>query len=387
MNSAFVINDALMQYWGGLEASFGAGPASDPAAGDAFDHEGAELGEFFSQRVIQVNDKTGQRTYRKPVQGAFDPVTPRFSLLARPSDAAATEPDYGHFFKAGGFDFLAGTYSRKRVPSSSAWVWGASADGMFGACFAGLVTQEIVFSGGEDLGRIQFGCVAAKGSVVYYATLASAAAAAATSITLPAGCGWQIAGAPAWITINGSATVHKVTAFNPTTNVATIAPAVPVGGYPISAEVRPYTPPRTVTAQAPLAEQTHTLDLANGADAVICTRYEVTIATGMDLRPKESGQLYRTGLVAMRPANAARVVADVVFTLDKQRLHAYVRDLAEKQLKIGMGPSGSRRFEINAAQAIVEKLPPVEGADSPRLGTFEIGCYAVSGDDISISYL
>jgi hypothetical protein len=385
------IADETMVWWGGIEAAGapGAGPASDPAAGDAFDHLGADLGlAAQDRRRLPVADKTGYRTIRAPVEGAFDPVAFKFAVACRAHHVAATAPDYGHFFEAGGFGTGAGgLYTRQLAPQASAWFWGASADGMIGHSYAGAVVSEMALAFGEDLARWDFTGQAAKASTIERVLLAANAAAGQAYLELTvATCGWVV-NAPVWVKVGASATVHKVTAYDSTTGRATISPVVPGGGYTLGDAVVPYSPSRTLTTENPVAEHNCSLDLNAGAEEILITKGTLTIKTGMELRAKEAHSDFRNGVVAKRVPDGAVITADMVYTLAKAKLQKYARDLTTKDLLITLGPAASRRITIDGQVAKVMQLPTVEAEDGPRMGTMTLALYGPAGDDVAISYI
>lgn len=98
--------------------------------------------------------------------------------------------------------------------------------------------------------------------------------------------------------------------------------------------------------------------------------------------------MYRDGVVSTRPADGVRLVCDTVFDLPKSKISGYVAALADKDVVILLGPAGGRQIKFRLPFAKVEKAPPVEAADGPRMGTFEIGGYGgTTGKDITIQYL
>lgn len=391
------ISNALFEFWGGAEATFGAGGASAPAADDAFIHESADVGPVSAARIIEVQDKTGERTFRPPVQGSYDPIPFTLAMPMRPAFATQTEPDEGFLYKAGGFTVASGVYSRTRVPATSAWLWAVSHDGKCGRSFAGCGVKKIKITGGDGLATIEFSGDAAKRSEVFEATLETAAVSGDLTLTLVAGSGWVVPtdGAPCYVTCDAGVTVHKVTAFNPTTNVATITPAVPVAGYAAAATVTPYrTATRTYAAQTepmdPVAEQTHSFDLNNGSEEIYVTKFEIEIDTGVTLRKKEAHASFVRGLHGNRAAPAT-FRCDLVFLLGDAKIAGYLRDLTTKDLQIAVGPTTGRYIKIDANTVKLRKVDiPESAGDGAADGTIEGAIYALNaaaGSDLTISYL
>ena len=390
------ISNALFEFWGGAEATFGAGGASAPAADDAFIHESADVGPVSAARIIEVQDKTGERTFRPPVQGSYDPIPFTLAMPMRPAFATQTEPDEGFLYKAGGFTAALGVYSRTRVPATSAWLWAVSHDGKCGRSFAGCAVKKIKIAGGDGLATIEFAGDAAKKSEVFEATLETAAIAGDAYLDLVAGSGWVVPtdGAPCYVQVGVSATVHKVTAFNPTTNRATITPVVPGGGYDDASTVAPSRPTRTYAAQAepmdPVAEQTHSFDLNNGSEEIYVTKFEFEIDTGVSLRKKEAHASFVRGLHGNRAAPAT-FKCDLVFLLGDAKIAGYLRDLTTKDMQIAVGPTGGRYVKIDANTVKLRKVDiPESAGDGAADGTIEGAIYALNaaaGSDLTISYL
>lgn len=391
------ISNALFEFWGGVEATFGAGGATSPAADDAFVHESADVGPVSAARIIEVMDKTGERTYRYPVQGAYEPVPFTIRTPLRPAYATQTEPDEGFLFKAGGFSPTLGVYSRQRVPATSAWMWAVSHDGKCARSFAGVAVEKIVIGGGDGIASVEFSGQAAAKSEIYEATLEVAATSGQTQLTLVAGSGWVVpaGGAPCYVTLDAGVTIHKVTAFDQATNIATITPAVPVAGYLDASTVTLYrSPTRTYAAQAepmsPVAEQTHSFDLNSGSEEIYVVDFELTIDTGVKLRRKEAHASFVRGLHGNRAAPAT-VKANLVFLLGDAKVSGYLEALTTKDLQIKIGPTTGRYVKIDANTIKLKKVDVPESADDGAAeGTIEASIYALNaaaGSDLTISYL
>lgn len=390
------ISNALFEWFGGTETTFGAGGASTPAAEDAFIHDAADVGPVSAARVIEVVDKTGERTHRPPVQGAYDPVPFAFDMALRPAYAANTEPDYGFFFKAAGFTVASGVFSRTRVPATSGWAWGVSHDGKCGRSFAGMAVEKFTLKGGDGLAMINFAGNASAKSQVFEATLGAGATSGQTVLTLTEGCGWTVPenGAPCYITINGS-DIHKVTKFVESTNTATITPAVPVAGYSNGATVSPYRPAsKTYAGQAepmdPVAEQTHSLDLNNGSEEIYVTTFDLEVDTGVRLRKREAHASFVRGLHGNRAA-PPMVKANLVFLLGDAKLNAYLSELTTKDLVLSLGPTTGRYVKVDGNTFKLKKVDiPETAEDGAAEGTIEGAIYALNaaaGSDIVISFL
>jgi hypothetical protein len=391
------ISNALFEWWGGVESTFGAGGAASPAADDAFVHESADVGPVSAARIIEVMDKTGERTYRYPVQGAYEPVPFTFKTPLRPAFATQTEPDEGFFYKAAGFTVALGVYSRTRVPAVSGWAWGVSHDGKCGRSFAGMAVEKITINAGDGIASVDFAGQAAAKSEVYEATLEVAATSGQTQLTLVAGSGWVVptGGAPCYVTCDAGVTVHKVTAFDQATSIATITPAVPVAGYAdVSTVALHRSATRTYAAQAepmaPVAEQTHSFDLNNGSEEIYVVDFSLEIDTGVKLRRKEAHSSFVRGLHGNRAA-PAQVKANLVFLLGNAKLSGYLEALATKDLRIQIGPTSGRYIRIDANTIKLKKADvPEGGADGAAEGTIEASIYALNaaaGSDLTISYL
>lgn len=375
------ILDQGMQWWCGKEATFGAGPASAPSATDAFIHEAIDLGNYPSPAHYAIGDKTGFQSFRPDIAGPVDPLALQIQMAARPAGSAAAPPQYGALLEAGGFAQSAGSYVPSFGSDDTAWLWGANRDGTVGHCFTGVAVQQIVYSGGDQHARLQFTAQAARGAVVYRTKLAAAASIGATSLQLEPGHGWVILGAPAWVKI-GSQTV-KVTGVNGNTaTVAALTAAASSGD-----DVIPAFFDRVENDSDPVAEQDLLVDIDGGAEDIYVTTFELTIATGRELRAKESNSRFRRGVISTRPAERVTFQAELIYDTDAAKLHAYVAALAQKELLARIGPSGGRRIEFSCPHIQLKPFAAPEGAEGARMATITGRAYALDGADITISYL
>lgn len=372
----------LIVRFGGTEASFGAGPASTPAAGDAYRHEG---GDFPNQvaEVVEVGDKTGYRSQRVPVQGAKMPVPWKLSLLALPPGGAASAPDYGHLLEAGAFSQAGGVYSRALNQTTTAWDYAVARDGTWAQTAAGIITKQAKYSGGEGLAKAEFSGEAAKVSTINETTLGNAIAIGNGTVTLASGHGWVINGAPVYFKVDSESFIGVSIAGDVVTLSAN-ATANHNNGTAVTATVPTHTP----TDSDPVADANGTFDLNNGAEEIVTEKWSVTLDTGMEMGPKEYGQTYRTRAICTRKLQAVQCTADLLWLTTYAKLMGYARDLTSKDLLIRIGPAASRRIQIRFPTAKLRKPPATpEVATGSLRATLDLGGYATDGNDVTVSYL
>ena len=386
---ATIIEDHLFQLWGGTESTFGAGPASNPAAGDAFDHVAFDPGQTPGQSVVPNAEKNGTRSMGPPVQGFFDPRAFKVDLYAKGSGTATTAIDAAFLLKAGGFTETVGgsdvSYARTLSPATSAWLWSVSANGELGISYAGAVVGEIGVQV-EDLARLTFSGEAAKVSICDKTTIAANILAGASSFTLAATPGWVVprSGAPVWVTIN--AETVKVTSVSGVT--ATISGTF-AGGHTSGDAVSPFVPSsRTVSSQPPVSAVNCLLDLSAGSEEIAVLKWNATIKTGVRLLDKEAHATFRSGLVGERtPDDAARITADLYYTAQtgSSKLAAMFAAQTTKSVRASVGETSGNIIRINMTTAkVVSPLSIPEADSGPRIGTVELAGYSTTGADVAV---
>lgn len=385
---AALVHNHLYQLWGGVESTFGAGPASTPATGDAFDHITFDPGPAPGASLVPNAEKNGTRSMAPPVQSHNDPRAFRVELYAKGSGTATTAIDPAFLLRAGGFTETVGgadvSYARTLAPATSAWLWSVSAGGEFAMSYAGAVVGEIGLTV-EDLARMTFSGEAAKVSVCDETTIAANITAGNSSFTLAANHGWVVPtnGAPVWVTI-GAETV-KVTAVSGVT--ATISGTF-ASNHTSGDAVAPHVPSRTVASTTPISAVNCLLDINAGSEELTVLRYSATIRTGVRLLDKEVHGAFRSGLVGERtPEDAVRATADLYLTsgAGSSRVLAMFAAQTTKSLRLQCGETSGNIIRINATTAKIAAPPSVPESESgPRIATIEIGGYSTTGADVAV---
>lgn len=383
-----LVHNHLYQLWGGTESTFGAGPASTPATGDAFDHVSFDPGQTPGASLTPNAEKNGTRSMAAPVQGAHDPRAFRVECYAKGSGTATTAIDPAFLLKAGGFTETVGgadvSYARTLSPSTSAWLWSVSAGGEFGISYAGACVGEIALTV-EDLARISFSGEAAKVSICDETTIGANILAGATSFTLAANHGWVVPanGAPVWVSIGGE--TIKVTSVSG--NTATISGTF-ASGHTSGDAVAPYVPTRTVASTTPVSAVNCILDVNAGSEEITVLKWSATIKTGVRLLDKEVHNAFRSGLVGERtPDDAVRATADLYFTTGpgSSKLAAMFAAQTTKSLRLQIGETSGNIVRVNATTAkVISPLSVPEADSGPRIATVEFGAYSTTGADVAV---
>src|SRR5574343_583574 len=365
-----LVHNHLYQLWGGTEATFGAGPASTPATGDAFDHVSFDPGQTPGASLTPNAEKNGTRSMAAPVQGAHDPRAFRVECYAKGSGTATTAIDPAFLLKAGGFTETVGgadvSYARTLSPSTSACV--------------GEIALTV-----EDLARISFSGEAAKVSICDETTIGANILAGATSFTLAANHGWVVpsSGAPVWVSIGGE--TIKVTSVSG--NTATISGTF-AGGHTSGDAVAPYVPARTVASTTPVSAVNCILDVNAGSEGITVLKWSATIKTGVRLLDKEVHNAFRSGLVGERtPDDAVRATADLYFTTGpgSSKLAAMFAAQTTKSLRLQIGETSGNIVRVNATTAkVISPLSVPEADSGPRIATVEFGAYSTTGADVAV---
>lgn len=386
---ATIIENHLFQLWGGTESTFGAGPASNPATADAFDHIAFDPGQTPGASVVPNAEKNGYRSMGFPVQSFHDPRPFKIDLHARGSGSATTAIDPAFLLKAGGFTETVGgssvDYARTLSPATSAWLWSVSSNGELGLSYAGAVVGEIGLQV-EDLARLTFAGEAAKVSICDKTTIAAGISIGNASFTLAANHGWVVpsGGAPVWVTI-GSETV-KVTAVSGDT--ATISGTF-ASTHTLGDAVSPFVPStRTVSAAAPVSAVNCVLDLNAGSEEIAVLKWNATIKTGVRLLDKEVHAAFRSGLIGERtPDDAARITADLYYTAQTgtSKLAAMFAAQTSKSVRATIGETSGNIIRLNMLTAkVVSPLSIPESDSGPRIGTVELAGYSTTGVDVAL---
>lgn len=380
----------LMQWGGGTETTFGAGGASNPAAGDAFDHLSADVGALPMRVILQNDEKSGYRTKKAGFQGWFDPRQIKMSIYAKGSGVATTQVDYAFLFKAAGFTETVGgssvSYARSGDPTSSnisAWLWGVSSGGEIGKSISGAIMTQIALTA-ENESKIEFTGEAAKSSVIYKTTLGSTISISDPTITLSAGHGWVVEGAPVYFQIDSE--IFKGASISG--NVVTLS-GTASAGHTAGVNVTAYGPSRTVSAADPLSSVLFSFDLNAGSEDIQYEKIKVDIKTGMKLLDKEAGEAYRTGYIGENPgADAARYTVDMHYTVGASsvaKLAAYAAGNTSKSALCTLGTATGNIITIASTDARIPEPPNAPEPDSgPVKATFIFQGHSASGADIAI---
>ena len=389
---ATIIENHLFQLWGGTESTFGAGPASNPAAADAVDHVAFDPGQTPGQSVVPNAEKNGTRSMGPPTQSFHDPRPFKLDLHARGSGTPTTAIDPAFLFKAGGFTETVGgasvDYARTLSPATSAWLWSVSSNGELGLSYAGAVVGQIDLTV-EDIARLSFSGEAAKVSICDKTTIAADILLGASSFTLTANHGWVVpsSGAPVWVTI-GAETVKVISVSGVTATISgTFA-----GPHTSGDAVSPFVPSsRTVSTQTPISAVNCVLDLNAGSEEIAVLKWNASIKTGVRLLDKEVHATFRSGLIGERtPDDAARISADLYYTAQTgtSKLAAMFAAQTTKSVRASIGETSGNIIRINMTTAkVVSPLSIPESDSGPRIGTVELAGYSTAGTDVAISTL
>ena len=386
---ATIIENHLFQLWGGNEATFGAGPASNPAATDAFDHITFDPGQTPGQSLVPNAEKNGTRSMGAPLQSFHDPRPFKVEVHARGSGVATTAIDPAFLLKAGGFTETVGgssvDYARTLSPATSAWLWSVSANGELGLSYAGAVVGEFGVQV-EDIARLSFSGEAAKVSICDKTTIAANILLGASSFTLTANHGWVVlsGGAPVWVTIN-SETVKVISVSGVTATISgTFA-----GPHTSGDAVSPFVPSsRTVSAATPVSAVNCLLDINAGSEEIAVLKWSATIKTGVRLLDKEVHATFRSGMIGERtPDDAARIQADLYYTAQSgsSKLAALFAAQTTKSVRASVGETSGNILRLNMTTAkVVSPLSIPESDSGPRIATIELAGYSATGVDVAV---
>lgn len=394
------ISDHLVALWSGSEATFGAGPATAPQPEHALRHISVDLPMPFA-RTVPVEDATGNRGRLPTIRGAYDPMAIRLSWPLRGFEAGdTTHPELHAILLAAGFEAQASggaiNYRRRLSDPTSAWIWAAASDGTVGAMYAGIACTELAMpSLGTDQARLEAGLQAARGAMVYATSLAASVTNSATTIQLPTGHGWVIAGCPAYIVVSDgeAAEVMRVTAVTDTT--ATVVRNVGGGGaeaFASGAQVRAYFPERKLPDLPPIGEVGggFRIDDGGGIQGRQFTSASLTIQTGVDLLEKPALEAYRDGLFSQKYGeDGVALDVDVTYTVGSEGmayLHRHADQGTHLQVECTIGTQTRNRLRVSLPMAQVTALDAPTAADGPRMGTINIRGFSEDGGDVVLTW-
>lgn len=393
------ISDHLVALWSGSEAAFGVGPVL-PAAAHAIRHISVDLPMPFA-REVAVEDATGHRGRLPSIRGAYDPMSIRLAWPLRGFEAGATtHPELHAILLAAGFEAEASggaiIYRRKLSDPTSAWLYAAASDGTVGAMYAGIACTELAMpSLGTDQARLEAGLQAARGSTVYATELDDDLTDIATSLPLPAGHGWVIAGCPAWVVVSDgeNSEVMKVTA------VSRIAATVErdadgEGAFAFSkgATIRAYFPERELPDVPPIGEVGggFRVDDGGGLEGRQFTSASLTIQTGVDLLEKPALEEFRDGLFSQKYGDdAVALDLDVTYTVGSEGmayLHRHADQGTHLEVECSVGTAARNKLRITLPTAQVSALDAPTAAEGPRQGTINIRGFSEDGNDIVLTW-
>lgn len=389
---AELIPGELFQWWGGTESTFRAGGASNPAAGDAFDHLSADAGPLPGRTIIANAEKTGYRSHKSGFQAWSDPRTFKFTTYLRGSGTNTTATDWNFFLKAAGFTETVGgssvSYARTLDPTASnisAWFWGATSGGEIGRSLSGAVITQVSITADNE-GRVEFTGEAAASSVVYKTTLGANVTAGDATLTLASGHGWVVdsGSAPVYVKIN--AETFKVTAVS--SNTATLS-GVAAGNHTSGDAVTAFVPTRTVATTEPISSVLFVFDLNAGAEDIQFEKLSAVVKSGGRLLDKEAGETFRTGYVFERPGpDAVRFTVDMHHTVGASsvaKLNGYFAAKTSKSLLATIGSVSGNKIELASTDAIIVEAPSAPEVDNgPIKSTFIFQGHSSSGTDVSI---
>ncbi len=393
------ILDHTAQVYGGLEATFGAGPAAAPAAADALRFITFES-ELAARRLIPNAEQLGHRGMGPPILGGYDPTPIKMVAPLVGSGVAATPPNIGRLLRAAGLLETVGAdvlYSRDANPAASAWLARAHKDGSFGQLLAGcLFDGDLAF---PDLGtadaRIELNGKATRASTVYRNKVAGAVAIGATALPL-AEKTWVLAGAPAFVEVTEGANseVMKVTAVDNsvTPAVATVVraqAATTAKAFTAAATVRPYAPAPVVPNTAAIGDPQVSLqvDLGAGLVGMQIVKAGLVIKPGLVLWEKEAGSEHILGFAPDRYGDdGCRLTLDAIYTTGDGPaiFHRLRQDQTAIQAVVTVGNvAGNRMVATLPACRVVECNAPA-GASGTRKGTIVLSAYGES--DVTLKF-
>jgi hypothetical protein len=401
-----LIRDHSKRLFVGSEASFGAGPAAIIAATDACRHIEADITAAI-KREIANDEATGNRGGYKPISGAVDPVSLGLKLPLVGSGTATTAPDFAPLLKAAGLTETVGgsdvTYAKDPTAATageySAWAALINADKSAADYFAGVAVQDVTLpSLGTQGARIEFGCMAARGSHMQRTVVGTGGISdVATSLPLGAGHGWIHNGVDFTVEITDGTNSErvKVTAIDATVspNVATITRAHDGGtSYAFAAgdTIRAFIPSSfTVSSQEIIGDRLGSITLNDGGGAVELEFYDgsLKVGTGHTLDEKPAFETYRQRVVASRYQAPELEINHPLLagTTGSAKVIRYAEDRTNVAAILTIGATAGNRLVVTLPTAVLTTNAPRTG-DGMRKATTIARGYSTTGADVTLAF-